>query len=1776
MKQNMKHLVSFIALLVMMVSMFSVWVIPTVAATEDYSSLLRQALVIDPDWDDVSEGEYISYTYRGKSYSETFKSNVHFASFNDAMAYATASNRTNPVFLLCDGEYTEKMEITGKATLLGPNAGMDPNVKTEDPRTAWTLSAKRSAEAIIKTNIVVRVSAASADITIDGLRFEDGGAFVDTQRSSGASTLTVKNSVFDNAGNEGLSNRYALFLRSSGHTRTVNLENLYITNMNKRKPAKGTTYDLSENSPDLSFIAPFFTKLYVNNIAYINNRNGLLTHSWFAKGVSPVVEVTNSCFFNSESNTAASYAISMDNYSYDYDFTYAPSTTSANAPLLGTDSNPYTKDLNITAATDRPAASLKVHDNIFYHASGKTGVIHYEFVNASSVIDIQNNYVYADDENANNGKTIVDSEFLYNSSGVDQTGCMVIKNNCLIGAYKIPSLQDSSDATYLDMSDNYFATTSGLVVSRPVFSTEEDQRLVRDSFWIDEAMTKTGEDWKLSIGNWMLAWVDDFEYNVDLLIYEESDLDDQPFTFEVPEGFSVQLYRQAYVSSDGVVTGAHDMEKIPNNKLTSALMGEDPYEPKEIYAQIIKNDDPSFAPFYTIRIENMGSLESLDSFADNFPADYYMYKAEVAGVEAGSAIPYRWQGKIYKFEAGKNIFADFNEIFTYAASQGVTSPTILIPAGVYTSELLIPGACTILGEQAGINPNKTVVDEITQENVAHSAWILNPERDQSRETEFQNVIRVAEGIDNYVITIDGIKMGKGCSYVDDTDRTGQSVTILKNIYALNPGGGLDSKGNANTYVFNFARSSTADYNYFYMYDSRLSALDGMVAFGPYHEKFVFDGNYFGDCINQAKFCTNFRSRDIPNPYYALTNSYFHNNTGTNMASNYLFNFKDDAGNTAVKTNIVYNIDNNVFFNGLGKARGFQIYFTGNNMKVNFTNNTFVQENDTDTLFVSTSTNTRFKCSKENVSNMMNIKGNHLIGKNCLPCTGGTGDGTMLDWSGNYFAATYDSAPLKPDGALRFGTISESSTYTYEQNTRVKIDYTFLDWDMTIRSDMVVEPEAVYTVTGAGTLNESGIQAVYTDSVPADQNTYDIPFVAGEYSLLKVYSNANLSADSQVTKLYLPEAVNTYYAVVSSTDGSVSETIKIVINRALNTENNLYYMDGFLIDSDAMAITGYVDFDELEYNLAGAAIEASAGASYAIYRNEACEEGDELMRPDLVFHNPCYFKITSEDGNKSDVYKLTFKDINTVDPSEVELAAITYVDGMSRVDSTTFEAEMLNSESTFTFTPYAHFGGSVEVRNGNTVLTANTDGSYTVSNPGSEDLTLVAVATSGNGENTAEYALKIKKVSGSESELFEIEGASKRTGGYLLNIGTADATVIKANVSAGATYQVYEDFTCKTLVANNLVVSQKDGAYRDVFSVYVKVTSEDGKSSSIHKVTVQSQASNATNPTVTGTVGTLTYNANMTGEKEYTLYLPAGKNEVTLNGQLVRDSADAYGEIQKDVVITEMRFYADRNKTIEITGKVALTQKITKVYVSMTSASYAKSVDGVLYNVLVPAFDGVMNIVSERESVEYKDAAALKSHWAKEYVDYLNDEKFGIFMGDDAGKINVQSKITRYEIAAIASRVLGLDTSKYTDANTKLDYADTIEDWALPYVRAVTSNGIMGGVGVDNQLYFNGKANATREQVIKVLVSVCIANENSLLDAVTRYNANKAGLDQEFATYGFADAAKVSDWAIPYMRLAVCEYKMIGGSGENGKLYLNPQKDITRAEVAKMIAVYYGY
>lgn len=1730
MKQKMKHLISFAALLAMLVSLFSVCVFPSYAETaDDYANLLNGALVVNPEWKDVAEGEEISFVYRGETIRDTFDSNFYFSSYDDAWARAVELNLSNPTIMLCAGTYNQTIYIDGAVTLIGPNAGIDPNVKSEAPNTIWSLSSARSPEANIAASIVVRKDAGSCNISFDGIRFGTGGALVDLQRSGTASEISFKNVVFSNAGNANEAYNYAVYLRSAGIARTLRLQNVYVSGQ--------STY---------GFISPFFSELYADNVAYLNSTNGFLAKTAFAQGVAPFIEINNSCFFNS-SVTPSGYVISMDNQTYNITFA----------------ANGTPSDQTITSADMRPRSTLKVTGSVFYNASASSsGVFHYEFINKNSVIDMQDNYIYS-----SGTTTFLTPEFVTDSANTDQSSSFNIRNNRFIGTYKIPDFKGANSATYIDMSYNYFGKTNGDCVYKPVYMSKENARLIRTAFWVDPEMTITNHGWNLSIEEWPLASVDTFNYEADITAYTLGGDSDFHAVFNAGDNATVQLYTRATLDSDGVVTGVSN----PIDVIDSSVLNSDPYGTSTLYAMVTNSEYPTFTPVYTITIENIGAIEEKPNFSDCFPEDYFMYQPTMAGVAAGSLVPYRWQGEIYKLTAGETLFGSVREAITYANRKGIDIPTILVPAGVYDEEMVLTGSCTILGEQHGVNPNKKPFDVITQSNLVNSAWTVNEARANSAyESTFNACIRVDKSADDFIITIDGIKMGPGCSYVDDEVRWGDNVTIFKNVYADNAGGGLDRTGAANGQLFRFwkAFGSGGDNCTMYMYDTRIDHNAQCTVFGPYFEKFVLDGVFFGNATNNKPFMASFRSRDVAEPYYSITNCYLYNNNS--MSSLYMIATADHEGNAAQKTNIIYNLDNNIFYNAFAKGYGaMEINFTGTNMKFYMTNNTLVDTGgNTDTFLACTTGSSRFKgtCGSEDCSEMIICKGNRLVSENRIPLTNGTGNGTMFDYSGNYFAGGISaSTGLLPDAALRFGvTEGNTGNYTYEQCTRAKIDYTFLDWDMTVRSDDDSINQAVYELNsgmfGTGTYDyeryDGMTQLVYRDEAPASCTVYANPFSVGEYSVATIEKLVNGSRTT-VSEMVLDQPENIFYVTVSSKNLADVQQFVVIVTRQMNNACDLTAFDGFLVDQEARKITAYVDTTIYTYR--ANSVTVSNGATFELYSDPECTKVYTSRMFILFSPLTLYFKVTSEDQLSSKIYELHMENLAA---DQIPVAALSSVDGATYVGDNVYETSISVSVPEFTFKPVPYTGASVKVYQGETELEPLSDGSYTIANTGSEQSLRLSV-TSGNGENTVDYTLRILVVESNLCELLSVENATKTGSGYLLNLGLANTTQIHATVSGGASYAVYSDYYCTELCENNIfTVLGTSSAF-----AYIKVTAEDGVTSAVYKVTVVTQADNRALPEITGTAGGQTYNALLTGLKEYTIYLPAGTNQVTLSGEM------------KDVATgCDVTFFADSAMTIPVTDAVFnLDQKITKVYVMRAAGNrtYKLPDSDLVYSAAIPLSNFVVNIVSDRGVTQYNDADQIPA-WAAPYVNYLNDGHYGLLRGDEYQNLNAESHITRYELAAVASRVMGLDVSKYS--NVTLSYADSVAEWALPYVKAVASAKIMTGdlEVASGKLYFNGDANATREQVAKILVVICMTNDGITTDAAEYYSLHKNDIDREYIIHDFKDEDQVSEWAIPYMHMAVAKYKLMGGSREGDDLYLFGQNYITRAEVAKMIACLMGY
>ncbi len=1732
MKQTMKHLVSFVALIAMMVSLCSAMVFPAAAATDEYETLLNTAFVVNPAWSGLKEGTPISFEFRGKTVEDVYDADFYFASFDAAWARAQSLKLSNPTILLTAGTYSADIKLTGGLTLLGPNAGVDPNTKSADKKTAWTKAA-RNAEAVLTGSISVVQKAVTANVTIDGVTFGAGSAYLDYLRTTGSSELTVKNTVFATEGNT-KSYNYVFFMRSAGHSRTVRMENIYVS---------GYGDNLTTSTPAYSFMAPYFSELYVENLAYVDCPIGFLAKTWFANGVAPVIEISNSCFYNADPETPQGYVLSIDNAAESHDFISSKA------------------DVAIANADARPNSLLQVSDTVFYNASAPAGLIHYEFINKNSVIDLQKNYIYSDTLT-----TVVTPEYLIDSAANDQTSCFIFRKNVMLNSYKIPTVKGASNDTYINMSNNFFGDTNGKCVYNPVYQDPANGRLIRTEFYVTPDMTQTNLDCQLSVGNWPLAWVDNENYTVEILAYESKDTSFAPI-FNFGDKYDAKLYKSAKVNEYGMVSGlTTELEKINLSDLKVAA---------DNTAKVFLNAQPkdaanTYAPSYTINIEVIGDITTCKTFAEAYPG-YYMYHPLANGQEVGAMMPFRWEGGIYSFVIGENIFGSVAEIIEHANAKGNTCPTIVVPAGVYTDEILITGSCTILGAKHGINPNVKPYEVLTQDIVDNSMWTLNPTRsNRSEETLFNACLRVAPEADDYVITVDGIMMGIDSSYVDDISRNASNVTILKNILADNAGGGLNRGGSVNSNIFNFSKEYGVgtEYTTVYMYDIRVVNVSHPLI-GPLIEKLVVDGLYIDN--NRRVVWNSYRSRDVEAPLFSWTNCYF-GPVGSGTSGCYFVTSHHSNTGLANMKNIVYFWDSNVFYNAFPTGNYINCYFTGSNMTVYVTNNTVVSDH-ADSFFGSTaSLRTQGDCKTADTSNMIVMKGNHMINYACLTRTYGTAPGTMWDFSGNYYADnTGASVGFTPTEAYKI--IHNASGYTLEEATRCKIDYTFLDWNMSQRSDdeTVMKAEYIITKDPAKFSNH-----VYTDTVAGDLEEYPRPYELGEYAKETIYLDANKNITAQSLDIVAAMKVSgksdvvKFYIDITSLDGKSTESFIISLNRTPNNKAEVVSYDNAVVGNSKIDVASALRLCYYPVFAAGTTNVLSLNAKAEYYADAELTQKIEDVENEPVFlgePKKAYLKVTSEDGSLIKVYEINMSYVKN--NNEVALTGVSTIEGMDKVAANAFEATVSDYEKSATIKVNAVRGASLKLTDASGKIVQPVDGRYglDLSKAGTNVFTLTA--TSGNGANTVTYTLTFKRGKSSDASIISVEGARKSNAAYILSFGLKAAGTIAAQVAPGATYDVYYDFACTKKCENGLFVVENN----ETANAYIKVTSEDGTVTNRAKVVVMTQAGNVNETVITATVGDKTYTALSTGVNVYTVNLPAGVTTVTLKGMVKVSKDETYANFFADPTYNTMIPLSNDN-----TVKVNLEQKKTVVSVIAPGTTRdGVDKDGNPIQVTVPERRSVLYIYSDRNAVTYTDAAKIAS-WAKPYVDYLNEGKFGIMQGDEKGNFNATKQITRYEIAAMACRVFGLDVSGFS--NVGLSYADSVAAWAQPYVKAVTAAGLMNG-SMDagtGTISFEGSKGATREQVMKILVTICLKSEGINQTGDVYYTENAGEVDMNYAApngAAFADEKKVSGWAKPYVHLAVGKYKMINGELKNGQYYLNPKSNITRAEVTKMVACYLG-
>ena len=169
-------------------------------------------------------------------------------------------------------------------------------------------------------------------------------------------------------------------------------------------------------------------------------------------------------------------------------------------------------------------------------------------------------------------------------------------------------------------------------------------------------------------------------------------------------------------------------------------------------------------------------------------------------------------------------------------------------------------------------------------------------------------------------------------------------------------------------------------------------------------------------------------------------------------------------------------------------------------------------------------------------------------------------------------------------------------------------------------------------------------------------------------------------------------------------------------------------------------------------------------------------------------------------------------------------------------------------------------------------------------------------------------------------------------------------------------------------------------------------------------------------------------------------------------------------------------------------------------------------------------------------------------WYADAVKYVSWDRN--IMNGSSNLFNPQGTMTRGMLVTVLWRLAGepeAETNVFTDVPEGKYYTEAV-NWAA-------ENGIVTGSG-DNK--FNPEGAITREQLVTILYRMAVKKGTA------------SGTYEEFS--GFEDDEAVRGYAVEAMKWAVSE-GIITGSENGGKLYLNPQKNSTRAQVAAILMRY---
>ncbi|MBR4949527.1 MAG: S-layer homology domain-containing protein, partial [Clostridia bacterium] len=135
--------------------------------------------------------------------------------------------------------------------------------------------------------------------------------------------------------------------------------------------------------------------------------------------------------------------------------------------------------------------------------------------------------------------------------------------------------------------------------------------------------------------------------------------------------------------------------------------------------------------------------------------------------------------------------------------------------------------------------------------------------------------------------------------------------------------------------------------------------------------------------------------------------------------------------------------------------------------------------------------------------------------------------------------------------------------------------------------------------------------------------------------------------------------------------------------------------------------------------------------------------------------------------------------------------------------------------------------------------------------------------------------------------------------------------------------------------------------------------------------------------------------------------------------------------------------------------------------------------------------------------------------------------------------------------------LGVDSTQFSDVSLNFADYNAEGEWSANYVKAAVALGLMKGSEVDGKLYLNGNNSISRQEFFAIFARAMQITDKD--EAYKNTDLSK-----------FVDKDKIAPWFVDNIKYLVHNKIVDGNPDGKGGYIINPEGQILRCEIIKMV------